>query len=100
VLDGFRLGVGSSEDVWAFVQAYLQQLPISAGRDKHATRRSAHMIYNRMVAFYVQQGVGVPISATAFYRELARRFPQRDGLYFLPEQVAAYQDAGCHPPYG
>jgi DNA modification methylase len=93
VPDSFRPGVGSSEDVWAFVHAYLQQLPIPAEHNEHAARRSAHMIYNRMVAFHVQQGVCVPISAIAFYRELARRFPQCDGLYFLPEQVAVYQRA-------
>jgi DNA modification methylase len=100
MLDSFRLGTGSSEDVWAFVYAYLQQLPVSLEHDEHIARRNAHMIYNRMVAFYVQQGVAVPISATTFYRELARRFPQCNGLYFLPGQVAAYQDTCCHPPHG
>ena len=43
-----------------------------------------------MVAFHVQRGVTVPLSAAKFYPGLAQRFPERDGIYFLPEQVAEY----------
>jgi hypothetical protein len=43
-----------------------------------------------MVAFHVQRGVTVPLSAAEFYAGLAQRFSERDGLYFLPEQVAEY----------
>jgi len=43
-----------------------------------------------MVAFHVQRGVTVPLSAAEFYAGLAQRFPERDGMYFLPEQVAEY----------
>jgi hypothetical protein len=43
-----------------------------------------------MVAFHVQRGVAVPISAAEFYAGLARRFSERDGMYFLSEQVAEY----------
>ncbi|MQL52292.1 hypothetical protein GFC01_08415 [Desulfofundulus thermobenzoicus] len=32
----------------------------------------------------------VPLSAAGFYRGLARRFPERDGMYFLPDQAAEY----------
>jgi len=31
-----------------------------------------------------------PLSASEFYAGLAQRFPERDGMYFLPEQVAEY----------
>ena len=43
-----------------------------------------------MVAFHVQRGVTVPLSAAEFYAGLAQRFSERDGMYFLPEQVAQY----------
>ena len=43
-----------------------------------------------MVAFHVQRGVSVPVSAAEFYGGLAQRFPERDGMYFLPDQVAEY----------
>jgi hypothetical protein len=34
--------------------------------------------------------VTVPLSAAEFYKGLAQSFPERDGMYFLPEQVAEY----------
>jgi hypothetical protein len=43
-----------------------------------------------MVAFHVQRGVTLPLSVAEFYAGLAQRFPERDGMYFLPEQVAEY----------
>ncbi len=43
-----------------------------------------------MVAFHVQRGVTVPLSAAEFYAGLAQRFPEHDGMYSLPEQVAEY----------
>jgi hypothetical protein len=43
-----------------------------------------------MIAFFVQRGVAVPISSPDFLAGLSHRFPQRDGMYFLPEQVAEY----------
>jgi hypothetical protein len=33
----------------------------------------------------------VPLSASEFYSGLDQRFPQRDGMYFLPDQVAEYE---------
>lgn len=43
-----------------------------------------------MVAFHIQRGVTVPLSASEFYAGLEQRFAPRDGMYFLPEQVAEY----------
>ena len=43
-----------------------------------------------MVAFHVQRGYSVPMSAADFYAGLRQKFPERDGMYFLSEQVAEY----------
>ena len=43
-----------------------------------------------MVAFHVQRGVTVPLSATEFHAGLRQRFPERDGMFFLREQVVEY----------
>ena len=48
------------------------------------------MLFDRMVAFHVLRGVTVPLSATEFHDGLTRRFPERDGMFFLREQVAEY----------
>jgi len=42
------------------------------------------------VAFHVQRGVTVPLSAAEFYAGLEQRFPPREGMYFLADQVAEY----------
>ncbi|HBT46728.1 MAG TPA: DNA methylase [Peptococcaceae bacterium] len=89
----FRLKAGTEEGVWEFVRTHLRQLPVPAlkgGRLEVLQERMAHMLYDRMVAFHVQHGVLVPLSAAEFYTGLAQRFPERDGMYFLPDQVAEY----------
>ena len=89
----FRLTAGTEEGVWDFVRTHLKQLPIfvsSNGGVEVIAERQNHLLFDRMVAFHVQRGVTVPLSAAEFYAGLAQRFPERDGMYFLPEQVAEY----------
>jgi hypothetical protein len=43
-----------------------------------------------MIAFHVQRAMAVPISGPEFLAGLAARYPERDGMYFLPDQVAEY----------
>ncbi|MEW6228863.1 MAG: DNA methylase, partial [Bacillota bacterium] len=64
---------------------------ISKGRQGQViAERQQVLLFDRMVAFHVQRGISVPLSAGEFYQGLARRFPERDGMYFLAEQVAEY----------
>ena len=46
-----------------------------------------------MVAFHIQRGASVPLSAGEFYAGLRQRFVERDGMFFLPEQVPEYDAA-------
>lgn len=89
----FTLTVGTEEGVWGFVRTHLEQLPVFVSKDGKAeviAERQNYLLYDRMVAFHVQRSVTVPLPATDFYAGLAQRFPERDGMYFLPEQVAEY----------
>jgi hypothetical protein len=52
--------------------------------------RQAYLLYDRMVAFHIQRGFSVPLGAAEFYAGLRQRFPERDGMYFLPPQAAEY----------
>jgi len=45
-----------------------------------------------MVAFHVQRGTTVPMSAAQFYAGLRQKYAERDGMYFLPEQVRDYDE--------
>jgi len=89
----FTLTAGTEEGVWDFVRTHLKQLPVFISKDGKAeviAERQNYLLFDRMVAFHVQRGVTVPLSAAEFYAGLAQRFPERDGMYFLPEQVAEY----------
>jgi hypothetical protein len=43
-----------------------------------------------MVAFYIGHGMPVPLSSAEFQKDLAEKFPEREGMFFLPEQVAEW----------
>ena len=91
--DRFKLTSGTEEGAWDFVRIHLKQLPVfvsKSGNVEVVAERQNYLLFDRMVAFHVQRGVTVPLSAVEFYNGLAQRFPERDGMYFLPEQVADY----------
>lgn len=90
----FKLKAGTEEGVWDFVRTHLRQLPVFVqskdGRAEVIAERMNYLLFDRMVAFHVQRGITVPISAAEFYAGLEQRFPSRDGMYFLSEQAAEY----------
>ena len=84
---------GTEEGAWAFVRQHLEKLPIVVEQDgtlEVVAERQAYLLYDRMVAFHIQRGFSVPMGAAEFYAGLKQRFPERDGMYFLPHQVAEY----------
>ena len=91
--DRFDLSKGTEDGVWDFVRTHLKNLPVfvsKGGQAETIAERQNFLLFDRMVAFHVQRNVTVPISAAEFYAGLAQRFPERDDMYFLPEQVAEY----------
>jgi hypothetical protein len=60
------------------------------GKGEAIAERQAFMLFDRMVAFHVQRGILVPLSAAEFYEGLTQRFEYRDGMYFLADQVDEY----------
>lgn len=90
----FQLVAGSEEGGWDFVRTHLRQLPVFIKKDGQAeviAERQPVLLFDRMVAFHVQRGVSVPLSAGEFYEGLAQRFPERDGMYFLSDQMPEYE---------
>jgi len=94
--DNFKLKAGTEESVWEFIRYHLGKLPVIDRRENQLVvnpERQAYLLFDRMVAFHIQHGVSLPISAPEFYAGLEQRFIPRDGMYFLPEQVAEYDRA-------
>lgn len=78
---------------WPFVAGHLEYLPVfkqANGRAVEVVERTVRSIYDRLVAYCVGRGLAVPISSPEFQAEMAKRFPERDGMYFLPTQVGTY----------
>ena len=88
---------GTAEGVWTFVRQHLAQVPVvvsdSRGQLETIAERQNFLLFDRMVAYHIQRGVAVPMGAAHFYAGLERSFVRRDGMYFLPDQVAAYDKA-------
>jgi len=91
--DKFTLGSATEDTAWAFVREHLSNVPKFVGRASEGeiiSERTPQMLHDRMVAYHVQHGVSVPLSGPLFFAGLAQRFAERDGMFFLPEQVAEY----------
>lgn len=89
----FQEKAGTEDGVWDFVATHLRQLPVFVAKDGKAepiTERQSYLLFDRMVAFHVQRGYPIPVSSPEFHAGLRQRFPERDGMYFLPEQVSEY----------
>jgi hypothetical protein len=94
--ENFRLKAGTEDGAWEFVRYHLGKLPVvneSNGIVIVNVERQPFLLFDRMVAFHIQRGVMVPVSASEFYAGLEQRFTSRDGMHFLPDQVAEYDRA-------
>ena len=87
---------GSEETAWAFARQHLENIPvvvIHGGKIELVAERQAYLLFDRMVAYHIMQGIPVPMDATDFYRGLDEKFLKRDNMYFLPNQVNEYDTA-------
>ena len=91
--DRFDREAQTEEGVWNFVRTHLQYLPVikKEGLDiVTIPERDPRILYDQAIAYYVRKGYNVPIDSQDFQLGLSQRFSERDGMYFLPEQVAEY----------
>ena len=92
----FNEEIGTEETVWSFVRQHLEQIPVVVlknGKIEIVSERQAYLLYDRMVAYHIVKGIPVPLDATDFFRGLDERFLVRDTMYFLADQVNAYDTA-------
>jgi DNA modification methylase len=92
----FIAKAGSEGTAWAFVRQHLENLPVAVIKNKRLeiiTERQAFLLFDRMVAYHIMNGITVPLDAMDFYKGLDEKFLKRDGMYFLADQVNEYDDA-------
>ena len=87
--------IGSIDSAWIYTTERLGVLPIPNGKDGKIERlneRLDYILFDRMVAYHIMNGIPVPMDAPTFYAGLRERFIQRDGMFFLPDQVNEYDE--------
>lgn len=97
----FRRNQDSIVAVWDFIDEHLKHLPIHLVKENATTaivERSPKILFDRLIAFYVQKGLPVPIDAGAFQKGLRERFIERDGMFFTNEQVQEYDKKKAENP--
>ena len=82
-----------AESAWDFIQTHLRQLPVFKQKStvlEYIVERDPRILFDRMVAWFIRHNAPVPFSSQEFQEGLRNRFPDRDGMIFLPEQVTEY----------
>jgi len=97
----FRQDQHSEVAVWDFMTEHLTHIPIHIIKENSTSaiiERSPKILFDRLIAFYVQRGLPVPIDAGKFQQGLRERFIERDGMFFTNEQVQEYDRKKAEVP--
>jgi len=81
------------DGVWDFIRTHLGYLPVVKKQDSELVKipeRDPRILYDQVVSYFVRNVRDVPLSSKEFQIGLLERFSERDGMCFLPEQVAQY----------
>jgi len=89
----FQKEAATEEGVWDFVRTHLKYLPVIKRQGfalQMVAERDPRILFDQMVSYYVRKDYPVPMGSPEFQKGLRQRYPERDGMFFLPEQVAEY----------
>jgi DNA modification methylase len=101
LLEKFELSHDTNDNVWDFVDDLLLHLPVHIQRNTSTTaiiERSPKILYDRLIAYYVQHNYPVPMNASEFQAGLREHFVERDGMFFTVDQVIEYEDKKSQTP--
>lgn len=94
-LDNFKESIQTNihDSPWIFVEQYLSIIPLFRRNGQSSEiiiERTPRIIFDQMVAFFIQNGLAVPINSGDFQEQLAQRYVLKDGMVFLPKQILEY----------
>lgn len=85
---------GLPDGVIEFLREHLAMVPVAPvnknGKLEAVAERTRFLLFDRMIAYHLQRGARIPLSAVDFYRLLEEQFVERDEMYFLPDHAARY----------
>jgi hypothetical protein len=79
--------------VWRFIQDLLLHLPLIRLSQKETTavlERNPKLLFDRLIIYALSRGRFVPLDSREFQQELAKRFVEREGLYYTAAQAKEY----------
>ncbi len=97
----FQKEINQNFALWDFINEHLKHLPIHLIKGNATTaiiERNSKILFDRLIAFYVQRGLPVPIDAGKFKKGLRERFVERDDMFFTLEQVQEYDRKKAEMP--
>lgn len=97
----FEKSQNKTVGIWDFIEEHLNHLPIHLIVDNSTTaviERNPKILFDRLIAFYVQRSLPVPIDASKFQQGLRERFVERDGMFFTNVQVQEYDKKKAENP--
>ncbi len=89
----FQSRSGTVQGAWDFTRQHVDHLPLPAVKNgvmEALQERMPYLVYDRMVAFHLQRGLTIPLSAAEFYQGLSQLFLEREGMIFTGAQAAEY----------
>lgn len=90
----FQNEAQTEEGVWDFVRTHLKYLPVTKRQGtllQFVPERDPRILWDAVVSYYMRKRTELPpTNSPEFQIGLAERFIERDGMYFLPDQVAEY----------
>lgn len=84
-----------SVNVWDFINEFLDHIPVHIYKEHSTTaviERSPKILFDRLIAYFVEHGYQVPLNATEFQKGLRERYVERDGMFFTAEQAIVYEE--------
>ena len=91
----FELQMDRKDVAWDFVHEHLEHLAVHVEKGNKTTtviERSPKILYDRLISYYVQHGLPVPMDAQEFQTGLREQFVERDGMFFTAVQAAEYEE--------
>lgn len=82
-------------NVWSFIEEHMSHLPVIIVREKSTAavvERSAKILFDRMISYFVEKNMLVPIDADEFQRGLRERYLEIDGMFFTAKQAVEYEE--------
>ncbi|HOW14993.1 DNA methyltransferase [Methanosarcina sp.] len=89
--DSFLKTAGKNFE-FKFIEEHLQHLPVEPN-----IGRNEKMLYSKMLAYYIQKGYEIRLTAKQFYDLLNEEFKLIDGYWFTDSQLSLYEEwKKCH----